>query len=323
MGLPEIIQALARHRTDRLTRNEENMQQMNRRDVLKWSAFFAGSCLVLPAFVRGAGEKPKRVLFFTKSSSYEHSVVKRKGEEPGYAEKILIDLGKPRGFDVTASKDGSLFSDEYLNAFDAIVFYTCGDLMQAGKDKQPPMTAAGKQALLDAVYQGKPFVGIHCASDTFHGPEGEIDPYIAMLGGEFIVHGKQQESKSVVVDAKFPGSPRDDFKLVEEWYSLKNFANDLHVILAQQTEGMTGPMYQRPAYPGTWARMHGKGRVFYTSMGHREDVWANPMYQEMLMGALGWATGGREADVQANMDAATPGARTLAKKITPATQPGK
>ena len=45
---------------------------------------------------------------------------------------------------------------------------------------------------------------------------------------------------------------------------------------------MKGTTYERPNYPETWARMHGKGRVFYTSMGHREDVWENPMYQGLL-----------------------------------------
>ena len=59
-------------------------------------------------------------------------------------------------------------------------------------------------------------------------------------------------------------------------------------------------MYQRPNFPMTWARNYGKGRVFYTSMGHREDVWSNPMYQGLLLGALGWATGRVEADIEPN-----------------------
>ena len=58
-------------------------------------------------------------------------------------------------------------------------------------------------------------------------------------------------------------------------------------------------MYERPNFPETWARMHGKGRVFYTSMGHREDVWENPLYQGLLLGALGWATGKVDAERRA------------------------
>jgi type 1 glutamine amidotransferase len=53
--------------------------------------------------------------------------------------------------------------------------------------------------------------------------------------------------------------------------------------------------------------MHGKGRVFYTSMGHFEDVWENPRYQGLLIGALNWATGKVEASVEPNVTKVTPG----------------
>jgi type 1 glutamine amidotransferase len=79
--------------------------------------------------------------------------------------------------------------------------------------------------------------------------------------------------------------------------------------MVQVTKGMrSGPVreYNRPNYPMTWARNHGKGRVFYTSMGHREDVWENPMYQGLLLGALGWATGRVDADIEPNIRKVTP-----------------
>src|SRR5207245_2668569 len=80
-----------------------------------------------------------------------------------------------------------------------------------------------------------------------------------------------------------------------EWYSIKNFAKDLHVILVQDTKGMTGNLYERAPYPATWARMYGKGRVFVTSLGHREDVWTNPAFQKILVGGVSWALGRAEA----------------------------
>jgi type 1 glutamine amidotransferase len=66
-------------------------------------------------------------------------------------------------------------------------------------------------------------------------------------------------------------------------------------------------VYDRPNFPETWARMHGKGRVFYTSMGHREDVWSNAKYQGLLIGALLWSTGQIDADVTPNITKVTPG----------------
>ena len=101
------------------------------------------------------------------------------------------------------------------------------------------------------------------------------------------------------------------FRITDEWYAQKNLADDLHVILAQVTEGMHDKDYQRPNYPETWARRHGKGRVFYTSMGHREEVWENRKYQGLLLGALGWVSGRLEADVTPNVEKVTPGFKTL------------
>ncbi len=104
-----------------------------------------------------------------------------------------------------------------------------------------------------------------------------------MIGGEFIRHGRQQTAKMRVVDAKFPGfADVTDYEMHEEWYSLKNFASDMHVLLVNETAGMQDKDYERPPFPATWARRHQEGRVFYTSMGHREDVWTDKRFQSIL-----------------------------------------
>jgi type 1 glutamine amidotransferase len=257
----------------------------------------------------------------TRSQGFEHSVVKHNASnELAFAEQIVTDLGKKHGFEVTCTKDGREFLPENIARFDAFLFETTGDLTKEGGDKQPPMPPEGKQALLKAIASGKGFVGCHCASDTFHSPGAsrqnqkgdQIDPYIAMLGGEFVSHGAQQKARMHLVDPSFPGAKGiKDFELLEEWYSLKNFAPDLHVILVQETEGMKGKDYERPNYPATWARRQDKGRVFYTSMGHREDVWQNPLFQELLLGGLAWAFGNVEADVTPNFQQAAPHATEL------------
>ena len=76
---------------------------------------------------------------------------------------------------------------------------------------------------------------------------------------------------------------------------------------------MKGNEYERPNFPATWARMHEKGRVFYTSMGHREDVWQKPMFQELLVGGLAWATGNVDADVSPNLQQVAPQAGVMPK----------
>jgi hypothetical protein len=134
-----------------------------------------------------------------------------------------------------------------------------------------------------------------------------------MLGGEFVAHGPQQPATMRVTSPSFPGfrGVGDSFQLHEEWYALKNFANDLHVILVQETAGMKGACYQRPPFPSTWARKHGKGRVFFTSMAHRENVWVEEPFQQITLGGLAWAMGNVDADVTPNIDKVTPKASQL------------
>jgi hypothetical protein len=260
--------------------------------------------------------RPQKVLYFTRSAGFEHSAVKRAGEELSISEKTLIEMGKRAGFEVECSKDGRVFDGD-LGQYDLIAFYTSGDLTQPANPKTPqpgsPMSPEGKQKLLDAIAAGKGFVGIHAATDSFRNPgKPDIDPYIAMLGGEFVGHGKQQVAKLTVTDPKFPGvGKHDSLKLEEEWYAMAKLAKDLHVILVQETAGMEGKMYERPPFPATWAHMHGKGRVFYTSFGHRDDIWTNRQVQEIMLGGMAWAMRNVDADVTPNIDKVTPRANEL------------
>jgi len=299
---------------------------------MKTSKFcsFVSLLTVLIFAAATAAAAPKKILFFTKSSGYEHSVISWKKGQPSFAEKILLDLGAKNGWEFTFSKDGSKFSPEYLSQFDAVFFYTTGDLCSPGNDKQPPMTPAGKQALFDYVRGGKGFIGTHSATDTFHtgneAKKGEdryvnhgkdADPYCCFIGGEFIIHGAQQVATNRVIDPKFPGFEKtgDSFAFLEEWYSLKDFAPDDHALTVMDAPHMKGSMYERPPYPNTWARQEGKGRVWYTSMGHREDVWTSPTFQQILVGGIKWALGEVPADVTPNLQTAAPGAYTNPKYI--------
>ena len=73
---------------------------------------------------------------------------------------------------------------------------------------------------------------------------------------------------------------------------------------------MKGVEYQRPSYPTTWARKEGKGRVWFTAMGHREDVWTNPIFQDILVGGIKWSLGEVNANLTPNLKQAAPDAYT-------------
>jgi type 1 glutamine amidotransferase len=301
---------------------------MTRREmILRTGTAAAGLGLAGCSMTSSRQSETRKVLFFSKSSAFEHLMIQRKGSELSFAEKRLAELGPRHGIEFTFSKDGSLFNAAYLAGFDAYAFYTSGDLTTSGTDKNPPMSAKGKAALLDAIRKGRGFVGIHSATDTFRTPDpagadpnryqndgDRVDPYLRMLGAEFIIHGKEQIATIRVADSRFPGAGENDFALLDEWYSFKNFSNDLHVLLVQETKDMEGAPYRRPSYPATWARKHGRGRVFYTSMGHREEVWMNPLFEQVLFGGIAWAVGNTAADVPPDIGTVTPGYADLPPK---------
>jgi type 1 glutamine amidotransferase len=258
---------------------------------------------------------PKKVLFFSKSSGFEHDMIKQTNGQPSQAQVILTELGAKNNIEFTFTKDGSVFTPGNIAKYDGFCFYTTGDLCEVGNDKNPPMTPEGKAAFLEAIRNGKGFVGIHSATDSFHTPPGgAVDPYIKMIGAEFIKHDRQQTAHQIVVDKRFPGMSAvpDKYVLFEEWYTMKNFSPDIHVLLAQDTASMGRKgSYDRPNYPSTWALKYGKGRSFYTSMGHRLDVWQSPVFQSVLVGGFQWTLGEVDADVTPNINTATPGANTL------------
>jgi len=304
----------------------------SRREFLRTVAMGSAG-LALSSRLSAASKKS--VLLFTKSSGWEHDVVKTTPGNPSVVEKCVRGLAAKHGFEVNATKDGRIFDSPEFHSYAAVFFFTTGDLTTEGTDKQPPMTVAGKKALLDAVHGGMGYVGSHAASDTFHTEpdtkdlanryiaHGEqSDPYLRMVGGEFILHGRDprlQTTDVIINDPKFPGleGVSSPVSFNDEWYSLKDFMPDIHVILTLETKGMKGEPYQRPPYPMTWARMHGKGRVFYTAIGDRPENWEIPFFVNLLGGGIRWSIGDATAKLDHNIAEAAPGYKTIPPPYPP------
>jgi hypothetical protein len=308
---------------------------ISRRNLLR-AGVVAGAGLALPQELFSS--RKKFLLLFTKSSGFEHEVVKIKDGRPSIVDDALTALGKKHGFEVTSSKDGRIFDSQEFRNFSAVLFYTSGYLTNVGKDGNPAMTQQGKQTLLDAVSDGMGFVGVHASTDSFHtlpDPDDrsnryiahgeQSDPFIRMQGGEFIIHGstpRLQTAKVIVNDPKFPGleGVTSPVTFTQEWYSLKDFMPDLHVILTLDTQGMTGEPYQRPPYPVTWARMQGKGRVFYTAIGDRPEDWTDSFFLNLLAGGIRWSLGDAKSTLSKNLAQAAPGYAMIPPK-TPLKKP--
>jgi type 1 glutamine amidotransferase len=269
--------------------------------------------VVLMASAAFAQDAPPRILFFSKSEGFEHSPVAQKAGAPSLAEKTLEMLAKQNDAPFKATKDGTQISAENLKNFDLVIFYTQGDLTKSGgKDGSPGMSEKGQAELVEWINKGGRFMGFHSASDTFHTPpSGEVTPYLKMLGAEFRGHGGQFEGTVKVVDPGHPavaGIPQD-WKVKEEWYLFKNFNTaTMHVLalLDCGNEGAKQKDYDIAPYPIIWCSAYGHGKVYFSAFGHREELWADPIFQRSIVDAGLWLMEPVTSGTEPNFDKVVP-----------------
>lgn len=224
------------------------------------------------------------VLFLTQSAGFVHDVVKRPDPATlSIAEACLSEAARGR-FDLECTQDSAAIERANLERFEAVVFYTTGEL---------PISAAGKQALMDWLAAGGAFVGIHCATDTLY----EYAPYVAMIGGTFDGHPWHEDVRVRVEDIDHPATDHlgDAFPIADEIYQFKNFRrHPVRVLLALDPASVDVALGARADqdYALAWTRDWGEGRVFYTALGHRAEVWRDGRFLEHLLDGIAWAIDG-------------------------------
>ena len=137
---------------------------------------------------------------------------------------------------------------------------------------------------------GGAFVGMHCATDTLY----EYAPYQRMIGGAFDGHPWHQEIRVDVIDGAHPATAALErgFLITDEIYQFRDFvATPLRQLLRLEPSSVdiSKGARQDGNYAIAWCREYGEGRVFYTSLGHRPEVWMDPRYRGHLLGGLKWA----------------------------------
>ncbi|MED6334439.1 MAG: ThuA domain-containing protein [Planctomycetota bacterium] len=232
----------------------------------------------------GAAEEPVRVLFLTHSAGFVHSVVRRPEPDTlAHAERVLIECSKGR-LVVDCTQDCSQINAENLQNYDAVLFYTTGEL---------PIAPEDKTALIDWVRAGGAFCGSHCASDTFY----KFADYMEMVGGAFDGHPWHQEVTMKVEDTTHPSTRHlgEQWVMNDEIYQFKWYRrHPNHVLLSLDTDAFDVSRGKRADedYANAWCKDQGQGRMFFTALGHREDVWTNPLFQEHLISGIVWAVHG-------------------------------
>jgi type 1 glutamine amidotransferase len=188
----------------------------------------------------------------------------------------------------TGIATGEQFNVRNLNYFDAIFFFGVREI-----DLSPDQRADLLSFIKD---DGKGFVAAHSAATGFFSwPEfGE------MLGGRFDEHpwGENADGTVVVDDPQFPAMRHFPSRWLvrDELYQIKDFSRDRIRVLAHLDASkldLTKPLVHRTDgdFPVAWAKLYGRGRVFYSILGHDADSWDNPILQQMYFNAVRWALG--------------------------------
>jgi type 1 glutamine amidotransferase len=221
--------------------------------------------------------RPKDDAGDAEKKRYQEALVEYRTARAAWDAKIVEALGK--------------LSPANLKNYDGVVFAnTTGDL---------PLP--DPQGFIDWVKSGKAFIGMHSASDTFH----HFRPYVEMLGAEFKGHGPQVEVVCLNEDAQHAACKDlpPSWTVFDEIYQMTSYERgQVHGLLSLDKH----PNDKTPGhYPISWCKQVGKGRVFYTSLGHREDMWdddpgmqdrknapeVSRAYQKHVLAGIQWALG--------------------------------
>jgi hypothetical protein len=264
-----------------------------------------------------AQEAPKRLLFLTHAALYKHtSLAPAEAAVSAWAEDGGFTVTGLRGYLQDAgSLDLSVVTRAYLAQFDGVMMMTNGNL---------PMDPEQRRALLDFVRDGGGFVGVHNAALTFYDEPG----FGEMLGGYFRrTVGQNRVVVLRVEDAEHPATRMlgPSWPLVDEFYEFGTapwnaarpddnvdvlfdnripvgFSRDrVRVLLSIDTERTDleglGEVRAGGDYPQAWVRSYGAGRSFYTSIGHRDDIWtSDPVFRAHVVGGIRWALGLEDGD---------------------------
>ncbi len=236
-----------------------------------------------PALASGvdAAHRSARILVHVASHGYEHRVARPAPDGgPSLVETAWLEFAQADpSLEVQIQRE----PPTTLEGFDAIFFYTTGEL---------PWSAEQRRMLLDFVRGGGGLIAAHCAADTWY----QWPAWGAMLGGVFAGHPWNQEVRVLVEDPQHPACAGLDpsFRITDEIYQFRDWSRDrVHVLLRLDPDSveLDLPEVHRKDrdFALAWTRREGKGRVFYTALGHSAAVWADPRFRALLRNGSLWA----------------------------------
>jgi len=209
----------------------------------------------------------------------------------GQAALAMAELGTMAGLEPVTVHDVAAVAPQRLSGGGVLALFTIGET---------PWSAPQRTAILDAVGNGRLAVlGIHAATDACR----DWDDYERLVGARFDGHPWTQEFTVEVLEKDHPATAHfaPCFQWRDEVYLFSQLRSDATVLLqvADDQLDMTVPGARRPAhgFPLCWCAEEGRGRIFYTSLGHFPAAWESPAYLAHLAGGLRWLLGRSEESV--------------------------
>jgi len=241
--------------------------------------FLSRIAAILCVLAATVAAEPKRILYVTLSAGFKHESIPA-------SITALKEIAQQSGkLEVVQTEDVSLLSAAGLRNFDAVIFFTTGEL---------PISDAQKRDLLAFVRGGKGFGGVHSATDTFY----KWPEYGELIGAYFQNHPWTQDVSVRVTDPSslLVAHLAPSFRIRDEIYQVRDFKGDrLHVLLSLDTSSVdmraNGVNPGATEFPLAWTQRYGTGRVFYSALGHFDSTWTDPGIRRMMLQAMLWLTG--------------------------------
>ena len=261
----------------------------------KWTAWL--TVFVVVAGVGAEAGAKRHIVYFPQTEGFRH------GEGIAAVLQVLRDCGtKDDAFDVEECTDCSKWTPEYLAKFDAMVSYGSGELTKV----TPPLTDDNKKALIEFVKGGKGFVAIHSAS--WMCPNSKWPEYNEMVNGVFVTHPWSQKVRVIVEDQKHPASAGlgEAFEVHDEIYMFNPWSREKTHVLMSLDNGSVDVtkkgLREDRDFGIAWCHPYGKGKVFYTALGHGKNVWVDERFQKHLVSGLRWTMGDVAGDAPLGTD---------------------
>lgn len=214
------------------------------------------------------------LLVFSKTAGFRHDSIPA-------AIDTLRDLGQRGGFSIEASENAADFSPANLRRFKVVVFAnTTGDILDG----------AQQAALEGFIAAGGGFVGIHSASDT----EYDWPWYGGLVGAYFQSHPPGLTTFTLrLEDPEHPlvGGIPAAWKVTDEPYNFRTNPRAKVKVLMTADESSYKGGTMGADHPITWCHSYQGGRAWYTQLGHRAELYADPTFQTLLLQGVRYAAG--------------------------------